>query len=84
MLDWVHAPDVPRSWEGEWVVEWRESEPTQPRLVFLADYSRKPHHCGGFWFARINLPIDRRLIAKRAALAKAAPLPAVHSLSGEK
>jgi hypothetical protein len=69
MLDWMHAPDVPASWENEWVAEWHEADPLFPRLRFLGPYSRDPHHCGGIWFARVNLPIDRRLIAKRARLA---------------
>lgn len=70
MLDWVHAPDVPRSWENEWVVEWREMEPNVVRTRYLGDYSRNPLHCGGFWFARMNLPVDRRLLKKRADITK--------------
>lgn len=68
MLDWMHAPDVPRTWEGEWVLEWREIDPLIASLRFLKDYSRNPLHCGGIWFARVNLPIDRRLLSKRAEI----------------
>lgn len=60
MAKWIHAPDVPKSWEGTDVWQWTKEGGVTIRRV-PESYSREPHHCGGIWFTPLlepNPPIN--------------------------
>lgn len=52
---WVHAPDVPKSWEGRDAWCWDANRGVHKDYIW-PDYSREPHHCGGVWFKQYEVP----------------------------
>ncbi len=65
MDEWVKAEDAPVEWEGTKVWRFMIGIPKGVESFFVPrGYSRRPVHCGGIFFKKMEIPAPPTLTPK--------------------